>query len=161
MANVEESEEMTRSSLIKTGQEYMRLCPNDPRLKMTFPEIKIIHLTRIGIRFMPPLATLIFIWQYYMHTPLTLSLITIVFALSLPVQSLMWLGKRAQTPLPLTLLHWFNALKKKLILNHIISDKAPIYPTFIELMKLINLAKEHFGCYPYPDENGSNNEEQS
>lgn len=131
--------------LLKDGQEYMRICPRDEHLKVTFPEIKIIQLTKLGIRFMPPLAIFLFIWQYYMHAPLIASIITILFALSLPVQGILWLGKRARMPLPLTLLTWFNELKQKLILHHILGEKAAIRPTYMELMKLLKLCQTHFG----------------
>lgn len=135
--------------LLKDGQEYMRICPKDAHLKTTFPEIKIIHLTRLGIRFMPPLAIIVFIWQYYMHAPLIASVITILFALSLPIQGILWLGKRSQMPLPLTLLTWFNELKQKLISHRILGERASIRPTYMELMKLLKLCQKHFGHYDY------------
>ncbi|VEI44903.1 membrane protein [Actinobacillus equuli] len=43
------------------------------------------------------------------------AIITSLFALSLPYQGLYWLGKRAASPLPLSLLGWYQELKQKLI----------------------------------------------
>lgn len=93
---------MNLIKLLKNGQEYMRIFPKEAHLKITFPEIKIMTLTHYSIRFMPPSAILIFLWQYFMHAPFVLSLITILFALSIPIQGLFFLGKRAQMRLPLT-----------------------------------------------------------
>lgn len=133
---------MNLIGLLKDGQQYMQLCPQDARFKATFPEINIIQLTRLGIRFAPPLAVLLFIWQYYMDASLVVSIVTILFALSLPVQGMLWLGKRARMPLPLTLLAWFNELKQQLIKNRILGEKAALPPTYMELMKLVRLCQK-------------------
>lgn len=139
---------MNLIKLLKNGQEYMRIFPKEARFKITFPEIRIITLTHYSMRFMPPSAILIFLWQYFMHAPLILSVITILFALSLPLQGLFFLGKRAQMQLPLTLLCWFNELKHNLTIHHIIGEKTVISPTFMELIKLLNLSKQYLGYYP-------------
>lgn len=148
---------MNLIKLIQNGQNYMRICPKDKRLSMTFPEIKLIKLTQYAIRFMPPLSIAIFIWQYYMHAELATCVITSLFALSLPVQGVLWLGKRAKSALPLNLLDWFNQLRFHLINNNIIANK-PVKPTFIELMQLLNLAQTHIGDYLDIDYNDSNRE---
>lgn len=135
--------------LLKDGQEYMQICPKDVHFKEAFPEINVIQLTRLGIRFTPPFAILLFVWQYYMDAPLIASIVTILFALSLPIQGILWLGKRAHLPLPLTLLAWFNELKQKLIENRIIGEKASLRPTYMELVKLLRLCQNQLGYYGY------------
>jgi uncharacterized protein len=139
-------QQMNLIKLIRDGQNYMQICPKDKRLSTAFPEINIIILTQYAIRFMPPLSIAIFIWQYYMRAELVLCIITSLFALSLPVQGMLWLGKRANSALPLNLLDWFNQLRSRLIANDITTDK-PLKPTFIELMRLLDLTKTHIGDY--------------
>jgi uncharacterized protein len=139
-------QQMNLIKLIHAGQNYMQICPKDKRLSTAFPEINIIRLTQYAIRFMPPLAIAIFVWQYYMHAKLVLCIITALFALSLPVQGLLWLGKRAKSALPLNLLDWFNQLRARLITDNIIINK-PIESTFSELMRLLDLTQKHIGDY--------------
>lgn len=142
--------------LLKLGQEYMHICPKDKRLTTTFPELKIILLTQKAIKYMPPAIIIIFIWQYYMHAGLVIPSLTALFAFSLPIQGLLWLGKRAETKLPLTLLEWYNHLKGKLAENNIIAKRNITLqhsaPTFMELAQLLNLMKQHFGDYFDTDE---------
>ncbi|WP_392565421.1 terminus macrodomain insulation protein YfbV [Utexia brackfieldae] len=139
---------MNLAQLFKNGQKYRQIFPQDRRLKPLFPETKIIDLIKLGNRFMPPAVVLIFVWQYYLNSNLILSLITAFFALSLPIQGIFWLGKRAQTPLPLNLLGWFNELTSRLVAHQVIGKKALItMPTFMDLVIIMNLAKLHLGDY--------------
>ncbi|MDU5825570.1 MAG: terminus macrodomain insulation protein YfbV [Mixta calida] len=96
------------------GQHYMKTWPNDKRLAPIFPENRITTATRFAIRFMPPLAVLTLTWQIALGGQLGPAVATALFACSLPMQGLWWLGRRSVTPLPPTLLHWFHEVREKL-----------------------------------------------
>jgi uncharacterized membrane protein YfbV (UPF0208 family) len=63
---------------------------------------------------MPPLAVFTLTWQIAMGGQLGPAVATALFACSLPMQGLWWLGKRSVTPLPPTLLRWFHEVRTKL-----------------------------------------------
>lgn len=79
-----------------------------------FIENRIIRATRYAIRhhaanrhFYPLLADSS--WR-----PAGPAVATALFALSLPMQGLWWLGKRSVTPLPPSILNWFYEVRGKL-----------------------------------------------
>lgn len=100
--------------LFQRGQRYMKTWPTDKRLAPVFPENRVVSATRFAIRFMPPLAIFTLTWQIAMGGQLGPAIATALFACSLPMQGLWWLGKRSVTPLPPTLLQWFHEVRTKL-----------------------------------------------
>ncbi|MDF2786055.1 MAG: hypothetical protein K0S95_2590 [Pantoea eucrina] len=100
--------------LFQRGQHYMKTWPADKRLAPVFPENRVVTATRFAIRFMPPLAIFTLTWQIALGGQLGPAIATALFACSLPMQGLWWLGKRAGTPLPPALLQWFNEVRSKL-----------------------------------------------
>ncbi|MBK4783859.1 MAG: DUF412 domain-containing protein [Pantoea sp. Pent] len=100
--------------LFQRGQYYMKTWPADKRLAPVFPENRVVTATRFAIRFMPPLAIFTLTWQIALGGQLGPAIATALFACSLPMQGLWWLGKRSVTPLPPTLLHWFHEVRAKL-----------------------------------------------
>ncbi len=75
-----------------------------------------MRATQLALPVTPALAIGVMFSQLYLLGwdvfPQTLAMT--LFFLSLPVQGLIWLGWRAQHPLPLTLLDWGNQLSAKL-----------------------------------------------
>lgn len=140
---------MNLVQIFKSGQAYMQLCPKDKELSHSFPELKIINHIKTASKYLPPLIIAIIVWQYYMHAQIAVTTITVLFALTLPLQGILWLGKRAQSPLPLNLVDCYNQIKAQLIEKKILAkDKNSSNKlTFEEFMKLINLAKIHLGSY--------------
>lgn len=100
--------------IFQNGQHYMKTWPNDKRLAPIFPENRVASVTRFAIRFMPPLAVFTLTWQIALGGQLGPAVATALFACSLPMQGLWWLGKRSVTPLPPTLLHWFHEVRARL-----------------------------------------------
>jgi len=100
--------------LFQRGQHYMKTWPADKRLAPVFPENRVANVTRFAIRFMPPLAVFTLTWQIALGGQLGPAIATALFACSLPMQGLWWLGKRSVTPLPPTLLSWFHEVRAKL-----------------------------------------------
>ncbi len=100
--------------LFQLGQHYMKTWPMEKRLAPVFAENRVIRATRFGIRVMPPLAVFTLCWQIALGGQPGPVVATALFACSLPLQGLWWLGKRSVTPLPPTLLNWFHTVREKL-----------------------------------------------
>ncbi|SQI41745.1 Uncharacterized protein conserved in bacteria [Leminorella richardii] len=100
--------------LFQRGQTYMKTWPTEKRLNAVFPESRIVTATRFGVRFMPPIAVFTLAWQIAMNGSLGTAVATAIFACSLPMQGLWWLGKRSCTVLPPSLRQWFFSLRDKL-----------------------------------------------
>ena len=89
-------------SLFRRGQHYAKTWPMEKRLAPVFVENRVIRMTRYAIRFMPPIAVFTLCWQIALGGQLGPAVATALFALSLPMQGMWWLGKRSVTPLPPT-----------------------------------------------------------
>lgn len=81
-------------SLFRRGQHYSKTWPLEKRLAPVFVENRVIKMTRYAIRFMPPIAVFTLCWQIALGGQLGPAVATALFALSLPMQGLWWLGKR-------------------------------------------------------------------
>lgn len=140
---------MNLVKIFKSGQTYMSICPQDRELAYSFPELKIINYIKTATKFLPPLIVGLIVWQYYMNAQIAVTSITILFALSLPIQGIFWLGKRSQSPLPLNLVDCYNHIRTQLIRKNVLanSKKNDNKLTFEDFMKLLNLAKIHLGSY--------------
>lgn len=101
-------------SLFRRGQHYAKTWPMEKRLAPVFVENRVIRMTRYAIRFMPPVAVFTLCWQIALGGQLGPAVATALFALSLPMQVLWWLGKRSVTPLPPSILNWFYEVRGKL-----------------------------------------------
>ncbi|WP_127960071.1 terminus macrodomain insulation protein YfbV [Serratia microhaemolytica] len=101
--------------IFRLGQHYMKTWPTDKRLIAVFPENRIAHATRFALRAAPPLAAFTLAWQIAFADQLAAAITMTLFICSLPMQGLWWLGKRAITPLPPSLLSWFYTLRSKLV----------------------------------------------
>lgn len=124
--------------LFQRGQHYMKTWPADKRLAPVFPENRVVTATRFAIRFMPPLAIFTLTWQIALGGQLGPAIATALFACSLPMQGLWWLGKRSVTPLPPTLLHWFHEVRARLEeAGQAIApvDGKPTYQALADLLK--------------------------
>lgn len=100
--------------IFQHGQHYMKTWPADKRLAPMFPENRIVRATRFAVRFMPPLAIFTLAWQIALGGQLGPAIATALFACSMPMQGLWWLGRRSVTPLPPSLLQWFHEVRNKL-----------------------------------------------
>ncbi len=100
--------------VLRRGQHYMKTWPDDKRLSPVFPEQRIGKAIRFGIRFMPPVAVFTLCWQIALNAQLGPAVASALFACSLPVQGLWWMGRRAMKPLPPSLLQWYHSVRAKL-----------------------------------------------
>ncbi|MBT0586570.1 terminus macrodomain insulation protein YfbV [Alteromonas oceanisediminis] len=103
-------------TMLKDGQHYMDTWPMQKSLYALFPECRVITATRLVIKVAPPLAILcaaMMINQFGM-TNLPQTIATAAFFLSLPIQGLLWLGHRANQPLPPALKVWYVEIHAKM-----------------------------------------------
>ena len=124
--------------VLKRGQHYMETWPDDKRLSPVFPEQRIRKAVRFGVRFMPPLAAFTLCWQIALHAQLGPAVASALFACSLPVQGLWWMGKRSLKPLPPALLKWYHSLREKLEQAGqptAVPEGTPTYQSLADLLK--------------------------
>ncbi|WP_373818078.1 terminus macrodomain insulation protein YfbV [Glaesserella sp.] len=133
---------------LQAGQRYLNTFPNQKKLSLFMPDYRLIQLVKFASRVMPAFACFALIWQYFFYDPeqavLANATLTSLFALSIPFQGLFWLGRRAKSPLPLSLLKWYEELRQKLINErHKIADQA--VPTYQDFANLLRLAESTWG----------------
>lgn len=108
--------QMNMFRVLQTGRDYSQVWPVKPELNALFPENKIIQLTRLSFRFLPVFAVITALFQLKMLGigQLGTILAMMLFIASLPLQGWYWLGVRANSPLPPTLLLWSQQLREKM-----------------------------------------------
>lgn len=126
--------------LFQLGQHYMKTWPVDKCLTPVFPENRIIGATRFAVRYMPPLAVLTLAWQMAWGGQMSPAVATALFACTLPMQGLWWLGKRSVTPLPPPLLHWFHEVRAKLLDTGQMMASVTGKPTYQSLAEVLRCA---------------------
>lgn len=136
-------------SLFNTGQRYLDTLPNQKKLANFMPDYHIIRLVKFSTKVMPAFACFAIVWQYFFSDPtqsvLANAVITAIFAISIPFQGLYWLGKRAKSPLSLSLLEWYESLRQKLITEKVKIDEEQAVPSFQDFANLLKLAEETWG----------------
>ncbi|CCQ12147.1 FIG01056706: hypothetical protein [Pseudoalteromonas luteoviolacea B = ATCC 29581] len=105
-----------------------------------FPEYRVIKATELGITIMPILAIITLFTQTSTlgveYLPQSIAMALLI--LSLPVQGLLWLGKRAQTPLSPPLSTWYHELYQKMVEHGYDVRLAGGKPRYQELATLLN-----------------------
>ncbi|WP_409311516.1 terminus macrodomain insulation protein YfbV [Pectobacterium sp. B1J-3] len=132
------SDRISWLKLLQRGQHYMKTWPADKRLAPVFPENRVVRATQFAIRFMPPLAVFTLTWQIALGGQLGPAIATALFACSLPMHGLWWLGRRSVTPLPPTLLTWFHDIRHKLLESGLALaplEDAPTYQSLADVLK--------------------------
>ncbi|EPL9568630.1 terminus macrodomain insulation protein YfbV [Providencia rettgeri] len=124
----------------RLGNRYLKTFPMEKKLAPIFPEIRINKAVRFGIRFMPPIAIFTLAWQIALGGQLGPAIATALFACSLPMQGLWWLGKRASTPLPSSLLSWFYEIRDKFTEAGIAMAPVEQQPDYMALADLLKRA---------------------
>ncbi|EPG2137245.1 terminus macrodomain insulation protein YfbV [Providencia stuartii] len=124
----------------RLGNLYLKTFPMEKKLTPIFPELRMIKVTRFGIRYMPPIAIFTLTWQIALGGDLGPAVATALFACSLPMQGLWWLGKRASTPLPASLLSWFYEIREKFVQAGIAMAPVEGQPDYLALAQLLQRA---------------------
>jgi uncharacterized membrane protein YfbV (UPF0208 family) len=127
---------------LKRGQHYLKSWPQKEKgLAAVFPEHSIIKAVRFALRFMPPIAVFTLTWQISMGGSLGPAVATALFACSLPIQGLWWLGRRSATALPVSLVQWYEMISQQL--NEAGHATAPINDT-LTYQHLADLLQQAF-----------------
>ncbi|MDP8051953.1 terminus macrodomain insulation protein YfbV [Pasteurella atlantica] len=133
---------------LKAGQNYIETLPNQKKLNVFMPDYRFIKWVKFAQKVMPAFACFAIIWQYFLHSPtqfiLVNVLITALFALSIPFQGLFWLGRRAKSPLSLSLLKWYEELRIKLMSEQIDVEEQ-MMPSYQDFATLLKLAEQTWG----------------
>lgn len=134
---------------LQAGQRYLETYPNRKKMALFMPDYRLIRLVKLAARFMPVFACFAILWQYFFTDPSQSvsanAIITALFAVSLPYQGLYWLGKRAVSPLALSLLPWYQELKQKLISEQVKIEKDEAMPSYQDFANLLKLAEKTWG----------------
>lgn len=127
-------------SQVQLGRSYAKKWPMRKELTHLFVEFKVIKATELAITVMPILAmlTLFFQLNYLGSDFLPQAIASALFFVSLPLQGLLWLGKRAETPLTPPLHQWYKELHAKMAANGYNRPLSDNKPRYFELAELLN-----------------------
>ncbi|MDV6251675.1 terminus macrodomain insulation protein YfbV [Vibrio sp. EA2] len=127
---------------LKDGQNYMEIWPVRKELNAVFPEQRIIKATRFGIKVMPAVAAISVLTQmaFNNYSALPQSIIVALFAISLPLQGIWWLGTRSNTTLPPSLASWYRELHQKIVESGFALEPIKAKPRYKELALILNRA---------------------
>ncbi|WP_117234433.1 terminus macrodomain insulation protein YfbV [Vibrio maerlii] len=127
---------------LKDGQKYMDLWPVRRELNPLFPEQRIIKATKFGIKVMPAIAAIAVLTQmaFNNYEAMPQAIVTALFAISLPVQGMWWLGNRSNTKLPPALASWYRELHQKITESGFALEPAKASPRYKELAAILNRA---------------------
>ncbi|MBO1518968.1 terminus macrodomain insulation protein YfbV [Oceanisphaera pacifica] len=129
-------------SKLHRGGAYLAVWPKERQLAALFPEYRIVNATRLGIRVMPALIVLCVLMQFQFGDPRFWPgvIASILFLASLPMQGLYWLGQRADTRLPPTLVTWYRRLYEQIATAGIAIAEPVARPCYFQLGETLNVA---------------------
>lgn len=127
---------------LRDGQKYMDTWPMRKELAVIFPEQRVIKATRFAIRVMPAIAAISVITQvaFQNQQALPQAVVVALFAMSLPLQGMWWLGNRANKQLPPSLASWYRELYQKIVESGGALEPMKAKPRYKELAKILNRA---------------------
>ncbi len=134
---------------LKNGQQYMQEWPMRKELSPLFPEQRVIKTTRFGIRVMPAVATISILTQLAFQNDLGLpqAIVVALFALSLPLQGMWWLGHRSHSVLPPSLATWYHEIHSQILQTGTALEPIKSRPRYKELAKLLSRAYQVLDRY--------------
>ncbi|CAM3738080.1 terminus macrodomain insulation protein YfbV [Vibrio aquimaris] len=127
---------------LRDGQKYMDTWPMRKELNLLFPEQRIIKATRYGVKVMPAIAAISVLTQmvFSNYQSMPQAVIIALFAISLPIQGMWWLGSRANTQLPPALAGWYREIHEKIVESGLALEPMKKQPRYKELAHILNRA---------------------
>ncbi|KOO03688.1 terminus macrodomain insulation protein YfbV [Vibrio nereis] len=127
---------------LRNGQKYMDIWPMRKELNLLFPEQRIIKATRFGIKVMPAIAAISVLTQmvFNNYQSMPQAVIIALFAISMPIQGIWWLGNRANTQLPPSLASWYREIHHKIVESGFALEPVKSRPRYKELAQVLNRA---------------------
>lgn len=126
----------------RAGQKYMETWPLRKELSPIFPENRVIKATRFGVKVMPAVAAISILLQmsFNNYQAMPQAIVVALFAISLPLQGMWWLGNRSNTQLPPALAGWYRELHQKIIEAGYALEPVKAKPRYKELALILNRA---------------------
>ncbi|MFY2508289.1 terminus macrodomain insulation protein YfbV [Vibrio pectenicida] len=127
---------------LRDGQKYMDAWPMRKELNFMFPEQRIIKATKYGIKVMPAIAAISVLTQmaFNNYQSMPQAVIIALFAISLPIQGMWWLGSRANTQLPPALAGWYREIHQQIAESGFALEPMKNRPRYKELAQILNRA---------------------
>lgn len=127
---------------LQQGVQYSKVWPLVSELNSVFPENQVIRMTKFGQQVMPALSILSVVvqLQWLGQTYLAQALASALFLLSLPLQGWYWLGTRASSPLPPSILRWYLEISDKLKQSGVEVPVATNTPCYRDLAGVLDVA---------------------
>jgi len=127
---------------LRDGQKYMDIWPMRKELNAIFPDQRIIKATRFGVKVMPAIAAISLLTQmaFDNYQALPQAIVVALFALSMPLQGMWWLGNRSNTQLPPALASWYRELHQKIGETGFALEPLKSRPRYKELAQILNRA---------------------
>lgn len=132
----------TLTNTLRRGSAYLAVWPKERQLAALFPEYRITTATRLGQSCIPALIVLSVLVQFQLGDPRYWPSVvaSILFLASLPMQGLFWLGKRADTRLPPSLVNWYQQIYRKMAEAGVPVSEPASRPRYFELGQALNQA---------------------
>ncbi len=134
------------SEMVSDGREYMKRWPQQRVLAPMFPENRVILATSLAMKTMPAVAVVTVMMPYMANLneilPQSFMMATVIFLM--PLHGLYWLGKRANSLLPPSLVTWYRDLHHKLSAAGERVAPAATQPRYAELADLLAKAFKRF-----------------
>lgn len=129
-------------TMVRDGQEYMKMWPKQKQLYTLFPDGRIAAATEFSLKFMPPVAVVAAASLINVHgTAYAPQAIAIAaFFLSLPLQGLLWLGHRSKQTLPPAIRSWYREIHTRMREQGCELQSARARPQYKELAGLLKTA---------------------
>ncbi|WP_341665394.1 terminus macrodomain insulation protein YfbV [Vibrio sp.] len=127
---------------LRDGQKYMDTWPMRKELNLLFPEQRIIKATKYGVKAMPAIAAISVLTQmaFSNYQSMPQAVVIALFAISLPIQGMWWLGSRANTQLPPALAGWYREIHEKIAESGLALEPLKKQPRYKELAHILNRA---------------------
>ena len=120
----------------------MEIWPVRKELNAIFPEQRVIKATRFGIKVMPAVAAISLLTQMVFNNygAMPQAVIVALFAISMPLQGMWWLGTRSNSILPPALASWYRELHQKILDTGCALEPVKSKPRYKELAIILNRA---------------------
>ncbi len=127
--------------IIKLGRRYSKLWPERSELAEYFKAYQAVQIGRFACNYLPGVALFVFIIQLYLGSIAALpqALVYTLFILSMPIQSLIVLGLKADKFLPPGLANWYKEGVAKFNQEGGSIKLSENKPRYIDLAQLLNI----------------------
>ena len=111
-------------------------------LNPIFPELRIIKAIRFGARIMPFVAVMSVLTQMVFQNSQAMpqAIIIALFAISLTLQGIWWLGHRSEKLLPPGLISWYRELHHNILKTGFALEPMKSKPKYKELALILDRA---------------------